>query len=546
MRFILLLFLTTAILYAKSKDTCFSVQLTSFIVKESSKYNFEEQEYPRSCQLISFTNMNAVRCGCHERYSDAKKKQKKLTQHYKNTMIVTTYSYRFAPKKSIVHIKPKVAAVIDLKENNKFVVQELNQTQTQTHLEVDTQKAPDISSFEVSSFIEDIVMQGNINLTTQAYITKPSTRHSSNYTLSGELELAYNKDNFKAFTKLKAQQDYHDISGGSDATKRSYLRLNELYLQYELEDSQIMFGKNIRFWGALEVNNITDNFNISEFRSDPVENDKIGSWNASYTHYTDSGEMSLIAKFYEPNREMSALPYIYYPFTTNVIQYDASLITKKSVNRPSVYLKYSGSTDDEYTLDYSVIFEDGYDSQRYYTLPTSPTGTINENAYLVNKIITYNTLVLGATLYKLEAVYADVVDDDEISDYYNIGLGIEHTLTQVYKEADLGLLAEYYKYATLEDTKRDDLELFEIFQNDLFLGLRYSFNDGNDATIVGGAILDLEYNEQVYYIEYEARVYDILKLNLDYRQVEPSSSDKTAFNQMGKQKRISLKLGYFF
>ena len=231
------------------------------------------------------------------------------------------------------------------------------------------------------------------------------------------------------------------------------------------------------------------------------------------------------------------------------LSYRDTLHTEKSEFRPSLYLNYSGSTDSEYPLDYAIIFENGYDSQRYYTTTMAADAAsmqTNENAYLVNKLSSYNTLVLGSTLVKLEAVYTDVISDEQISDYLHIGLGLEHTLNQFYGDANLGLITEYYYYDIFDDSKRSDLELFELFQNDLFLGLRYSFNDENDANIIGGAILDMDYDEQVYYLEYETRIADMFKLNFDYRFVQPSSEYKTAFNLMGKHERISLKMGYHF
>ena len=109
-----------------------------------------------------------------------------------------------------------------------------------------------------------------------------------------------------------------------------------------------------------------------------------------------------------------------------------------------------------------------------------------------------------------------------------------------------GLIIEYYKYDTLDDDKFSDLELFEILQNDLFLGMRYSFNQGNDASVVGGVILDLDYDEQSYYLEYEARVAETFKLKLDYRYTEPSEDTATAFKLMGRHQRLSLGLGYYF
>ncbi len=537
MRLLLILLLATGILYAKKKDTCYSVQLTSFNLKENTNYNFEEQNFPESCKLFEFSSMNAVRCGCFKKYGDAKKQQKVFNPVYPESMIVRTYSYRFASKKSLKSTKSS--------ETLTTVTPSEKEQEKEREDESELSVVPEVD--KLSDFMQDIVIQGNVNLEFQKYITRPGGKHPNNYTASAELEVAYNKDDFKAFAQFRAQQDYYDFTGTSDQNDRSYLRLNELYAQYDFEDSQILFGKNIRFWGALEVNNITDGFNITDLRSDPTESDKVGSWNGAYTMYTDTGELSIITKFNEENRKMPAYPYMYYPFSSEYVTYNDDVNTEESANRPSIYVQYSGSTDTEYTLDYSIIFENGYDSQRYYTdITKTANKVIHENAYIVNKLMSYNTLVVGATLFKLEAVYTDVTNDDEISDYYHVGLGMEHTLTQVYDEADLGLLVEYYKYDTFEDSKRDDLELFETFQNDIFVGARYTFNEGNDASIVGGGIFDLEYDEQVYYVEYEGRINDMFKLNFDYRQTEPSTSDETALKRMGKQKRVSLKVGYYF
>lgn len=463
-------------------------------------------------------------------FAIAKSQEKKLS------LILT-------PKEAIKHPKaysPTLNLKVKKKKNNTNIV--FNRP---TKIKTITKKLFEKEEYD---FTQDLTLQGHIDLTTQTYLSKPSDKHSNNYTVNYEIEMAYNKDSFGAFGKFKAQQDYYDIKRGEDSTDRTFLRVDELFAKYDFDNDQIMLGKNIRFWGALEVRNITDVFNITDLRSDPFESDKLGSWNATYTHYTQSGEVAIIVKFLEQDRKMAGYPYVY-QFFPSTFNYDKNLKAEKSSSRPSVYLKYSGTTDTHYALDYSIILENGYDSQRYYsqTTTSNPASiSTHENAYLVNKAITYNTLVLGSSLVKLEAVYADVLNNDVISDYYHLGFGIEHTITQAYKEADLGLIAEYYKYETLEDDKRDDLELFELFQNDLFLGFRYSFNDGNDGSIVAGAIIDLDYDEEVYYLEYEARIFNMFKVNFDYRFIDPSPDYPTAFKLMGKHQRLSLKMGYYF
>ncbi len=565
----LALLLTNSYLMAKSENSCYSIQLTSFAFKQNSNYKFEEQGYPSTCKLIKFTDMNAVRCGCFDKYEAAKTEQKKFISNYKKAKIVTTYKYRFTPNKSIAN------TILDTnKDENPNFIEEykkptksvnINNSQQATIVTEDKENKnneyisrEELNLDESTSFINNFSTQGYVDLTSQYYIDKSQGKHPSNFTASSGFEIAYVKDDFQAFAKLKAQQDYYDFVGGNNKNDRSFIRIDELYTTYNFENNQIMFGKNIRFWGALEVRNITDGFNPDDLRSDVFETDKLGVWNATYTYFTETGELSSIIKFYEQDRKLSNYPYVYYFFPSTLpissgtevpFTYDDKLIAEKSQSRPSIYLKYTDSTNTKYAIDYAFVYENGYDSQRYYTKTLAADGAsirTNENVYLVNKLSTYNTLVLGPTLIKLEALYTDVIYNDVISDYYHIGLGIEHTLTQIYKDADLGLIFEYYKYGTLEDYKRDDLELFELFQNDLFLGLRYSFNQGNDMSILAGGIFDLDYNEQVYYVEYEGRVVDTLKINIDYRYIAPSSGYATAFNLMGKHQKVSLKIGYYF
>ena len=503
MRYLLIVSFLMVSLFAKNQETCYSVQITSFYKKEAGF--FDISRYPESCELMSISNMRALRCGCYDNAKDAFNALEDLKPTYRKAILAETYKYRF-------------------KNLNKEIIP----------VEIEPQISQE-SNFE---------FQGNVNLEAQTYLTKPDGKHKSNLTASTKLEVQYEKDDFKAIGTLYAQQDSHDFKSSDEQNNRSFIRLDELYGTYDFEDDQVMFGKNIRFWGSLELRNITDGFNPQDMRSDPFKNDKLGVWNAAYTHYTDSGEFSAIVKLDEQDRDISAFPYVYYYFPEH-INYDSSLKTQESKNRPTVYLKYSGSTDSELPLDYAIIYQNGYDSQRYMTT-NMLNGSFEENAYIVNKLMTYNTLVVDSTLFKVEALYTDVKNDNVISDYYQLGLGVEHTLSQVYNQADLGLIAEYYKYGTFEKDKRNDLQLFEVFQNDLFLGLRYSFNEGNDASIISGVILDLDYNEQAYYIEYESRIANSFKLKFDYRYIEPSHDHPTVYNLLKRHQRFSLNLGYHF
>ena len=394
----------------------------------------------------------------------------------------------------------------------------------------------------------EVDISGHVDFNTQVYLIKPDSKHKNNFTAEQTLELKYEKDSLSAFAKLYAHEDYYDIKEDSQRNKRTIARVDEAYLKYDFEEDTIEIGKSIKFWGALELNNIVDGFNPNDFRSDMFSSDKLGVWNASYSHYTESGEFSLIVKFYEQDQEMPAFPYVYY-FLPQSVSYNKNLNSSHSNKRASIYLTYSGSTDSDYPIDYAFIYENGYDSQRYFTTNatelSAPT-KFEQNVYLVNKFMTYNTMVVDSTLIKLEALYAKVEENKEIGDYAHIAFGVEHTLENFDNGSALGLISEYYNYITFDSDKYDDLKLFETMQNDLFLGARYTFNNEDDSSIVGGLITDLEYHEQVYYAQFESRLLENYKITFDYYYIEPSKNSLTSYALLGRHQRIAMNLAWYF
>lgn len=391
----------------------------------------------------------------------------------------------------------------------------------------------------------DIDVSGHLDLEAQAFLLAPDSKYKSSFTLKQTLELKYENENLSGFAKLYTQEDYYDIAKGNEQNKRSYIRLDELYLKYDFEDDSIQVGKSIKYWGALELKSITDVFNPIDFRADMFNPQKLGAWNASYSHFTDDGELSCIVKFYEPNQEFAGNSYVY-NFFPSYIEYDKNLKTSYGVSYPSIYLSYSASLESEYALDYAFILEHGYDSQRYFSSNLINPLLISQNAYLVNKFITYNTLVIDATLIKLEALYVDVLEDVDVGDYSHIAFGFEHTIENIYGDAGVGIISEYYRYDTYESDKYNDLDIYEIMQNDIFMGLRYSFNNEDDSSIVGGIVHDFDYDEQTYYLKYESRAFDSFKLMLDYYYIEPSKNTQTAYTSLGRHQRIGLNIAYYF
>jgi len=315
---------------------------------------------------------------------------------------------------------------------------------------------------------------------------------------------------------------------------RRYIGINDFYYKHNFENSDLLIGRNTRFWGAMEFYNHTDNFNTKDMLDDPFDYDsKIGAWNIAYTHYFENSEFALIAKVHQENQKAQESESVnnFLPFA-----YNEKLITQKDKNRPTLYLKYSGSGE-ETQIDYSLIYQNGYDEQRYFQ-PIK--GKLQQHAYLVNKLMGYATLVNGETIYKTELAYTKS-DDKRVSDYSQISLGVEHTLYGVWDRADLGLLAEYYRYDAKDSKKMGAKEFGNLFADDVTLGFRLSLNDGADSDILGGVAIDRDNHEKIIFVEYNTRLYDKYKLGLSYQHLSPKEG--SAFQELD---RGMVELGYYF
>ncbi len=369
--------------------------------------------------------------------------------------------------------------------------------------------------------------KGNISFETQKLSTDNDEKRDHAEALRIESEFKKEIGIGQMAIKIKGIYDANDHN-------RRYIDFNDLYYQLNFENSDLLIGRNTRFWGALEFFNLTDVFNTKDFLDDPFDYDsKLGAWNIAYTYYLESGEFSIIAKLHEEKQRMqdSRSLYNFLPFA-----YDDHLQTAENVNLPSLYLKYSASLE-RVQMDYSLIYEHGYDGQRFMDFHQ---GSLRQHAYIVDKFLAYSTLVMGDMIYKSELAYT-FSDDTKVSDYGQIGLGGEYTFYGVWDKRDLGLLAEYYRYMAEDDTKLSAKDFANFFDDDMSVGFRLSMNDFASSEVLGGLDIDLGNQEKIFFVKYDTRVFEKYKLALSYQHLAPKSD-----SMFEKLDRAKLEFGYYF
>jgi len=380
---------------------------------------------------------------------------------------------------------------------------------------------------------DDLEYKGNIAVES-AYLNhdiedKRNNQSAIRFEIEGKYQL---KKNQKFVAKAKAIYDTND-------NKRRYFDINDLYFQHDFDKWNFLIGKNTRFWGAMEFYNQSDTFNTKDWLDNPFDYEsKVGAWNIAYTRYFDNSEFSIIAKLHEEKQRMqeSRSIYNYLPYSYN------EKLDTDSDDMPTIYLKYSSSIE-EHQIDYSVIYQNGYDEQRYLVPNLSKDNNISsmqQHAYTVDKFMGFGTMVKGDTLYKTELAYTSS-HDNRVADYAQGSIGLEHTLYGIYDKMDLGIIAEYYKYKIFQNRRHNAKDFGKLFDDDLAVGFRLVFNDIESSEILAGLDIDRHNKEKVFFVDYDTRIDDKYKLGVSFQHFDAKQD-----SSFSDGNTIRVELGYYF
>ena len=141
-----------------------------------------------------------------------------------------------------------------------------------------------------------------------------------------------------------------------------------------------------------------------------------------------------------------------------------------------------------------------------------------------------------AWLWKLEGLYRR----GQGRPFFAFTAGVEYTFFGLYEGAhDLGMLAEYHYDG------RDSTAPAVPFDRDVFVGLRYAFNDVADTTFLGGVTLDMAGDGIFTNIEVARRLTEHWKIEFDMR-LFGDLDDDTRFSFLNREDYAQLRLSYFF
>lgn len=342
---------------------------------------------------------------------------------------------------------------------------------------------------------------------------------------------------FKGVTKLKIQNDFVALDTSveylysSEYGKRRYVMLNEFYLSKEYEEYGFEMGRIVRFMGELEGFNIVDVLNQKSYLLDPFDKSaKIGSYMLSFVRYFNEQSIEFGAKLYE---EAQKYPTPAMPYSPFVIEHDDRLLANQSAYAPTLYLLYS-------LENVKLMAMHGYDNKRYF-IPISQN-RVTQQAYRVNKFLLSSNYLYEDYILKLESTYTDVIKDRLMGDYAQLSFGAERSFYDM-MGIDISLYAEYYRYFYLQESLKN-VDISELYDNDIFVALRMNFNDVGASEIKGGVLHDLQKGEKLIKIEARSRIGDSFVFEGEFVQILPKA--RTLLEGIGETMRLSFGITYTF
>ena len=357
------------------------------------------------------------------------------------------------------------------------------------------------------------------------------TNFKDDVILDAANEIIYKNKDFEITSKL------HLLYSAQYNEKR-YLSFKELFISKEYENYAFKLGKIIKFLGELEGYNVADVFNQKDYLYDPFDKSaKSGAYAFLLTKYIEENSLELGIKFYEEDKKFPKLssPYAL-PFS-----YNEELLLSAKRYTPTIHLNYSFTTDELVESETKFIIQHGYDNKRYFT-NTTPT-TLTQYAYRVNKFILTSNILYEDTIFKLESSYTNVVDEKKVSDYAQLSFGIENNLYDI-KGFDITFYNEYYKYFYKNKSLLKNIDISEVYNNDIFSALRLNFNDTKSSELRGGVLYDLDNSESVLKFDIKSRIKDGLVLKAQLLKIVAKKD--SVLTPVGNHTRFRFWLTYIF
>jgi len=315
--------------------------------------------------------------------------------------------------------------------------------------------------------------------------------------LSGRLQLENDGTLFSGDYEVVLFGRYDKVD-----SKRSHADVREASWTYVGDEWSLKLGMSKEFWGVTESRHLVDVINQVDGVEGVDGEDKLGQPMLKFSNEKDWGTVDVYALPYFREREFVGdhgrlgLPV---KVLTSKAQYESS----DKENHVDFAVRYSHYIDD---LDFAVAHFSGTGR----TPLLLPTMTSAGAAFIpfyeqIDQTSLELQYIYDSWLLKFEGITSQGFG----ARYSAAVAGFEYTQVGIFdSDADLGWIVEY-----LYDDRKSHMSV--NFEQDVFVGWRYAFNDADSSEILVGGIYDPKTEEKMFSLEASQRLSGDLKLRLE-------------------------------
>lgn len=321
--------------------------------------------------------------------------------------------------------------------------------------------------------------------------------------------------------------------------ERTHWDIRELNYLYPHDDWFFRVGVARVFWGATEFVHLVDIINQTDWVEDIDGEDKLGQPMVEFSITKNWGTLDLFVLPYFRERTFPGLHGRLRP--EMVVDTDDAIFRSPSEQRNIDFAgRYSRSFG---TLDFGIYAFRGTGRTPLlvpsnYLDPSVP-GPIKLVPFYeqMTQVGTDLQWATGNWLWKFEALY----HSGYLDPYFAATGGLEYTFWGVAgSKSDLGLLAEY-----AYDQRGEDIATTSIYDNDVFLGMRWTPNDTANTQFLAGIMQDLGQSENAVRIEANRRLGSHWRLILQAWLFLSTPEDSLLY-YIRDDSFVRMELAYYF
>ena len=328
-------------------------------------------------------------------------------------------------------------------------------------------------------------------------------------------------------------------------SERTHFDIREAKLDFVADEWEVTVGLDTVFWGKTEAAHLVDIINQTDTLEDLDHEDNLGQPMIRVGRQFDFGT---VQAFYLPYFRKRAFPGTGGRLRAGlpIVESAERIDVKGGRFVPSFALRYDGvfgGADIGLSGFHGVSRDPGFDPIIVQSsLPGAQPQIIGLAPVYdgITQIGFDGQFTDDATLYKAEAIFrtGQTNLNGNERDYVAASGGIEHTLYQVFDNADLGLIAEY----AWDSRGRDATS---TFNNDVILGARLALNDEADTSFLLTSAIDHRDEVATVRLEAQTRVGDGLIAEIEGTLFVNGKDDLLA-SDLQDDSFVRFKLTYFW